>query len=138
MSRGRALHVGEALYRDMGAGARRDFTCLGTFQNLAARLEKRAPVSDELWSLSANLLLRDELAPRARSHEVAIPVFHSALCRRADCPRKAVEIRLTTTATPEKLPAIREVKPRAGGAASIASGRWPLAPRSPTPAEYDC
>jgi class 3 adenylate cyclase len=64
MSRGRALHVGEALYRDMGAGARRDFTCLGTFQNLAARLEKWAPVSDELWSLWANSLLRDELAPR--------------------------------------------------------------------------
>jgi hypothetical protein len=28
MSRGRALHGGEALYRDMRAGARRDFTCL--------------------------------------------------------------------------------------------------------------
>jgi class 3 adenylate cyclase len=48
MSRGRARHVGEALYRGMGAGARRDFTCLGTFRNLAARLEKWAPISDEL------------------------------------------------------------------------------------------
>jgi hypothetical protein len=45
---------------------------------------------------------------------------------------------LTTTATPEKLPATRGSEARAGGAASIASGRWPLAPRSPTQAEYDC
>lgn len=66
MSRERALHVGEALYRDVGAGACRDFTCLGPFRISPARLEKWAPISHELWSLWAISLLRDGLAPRSR------------------------------------------------------------------------
>jgi class 3 adenylate cyclase len=37
---GLALHVGEALYGNIGAGARLDFTCIGPSVNLAARLEK--------------------------------------------------------------------------------------------------
>ena len=39
---GLALHVGEALYGNIGAGARLDFTCIGPAINLAARLEKIA------------------------------------------------------------------------------------------------
>jgi adenylate cyclase len=39
---GLALHVGEALYGNIGAGARLDFTCIGPSVNLAARLEKIA------------------------------------------------------------------------------------------------
>jgi adenylate cyclase len=39
---GAALHVGEALYGNIGAGARLDFTCIGRSVNLAARLEKIA------------------------------------------------------------------------------------------------
>jgi adenylate cyclase len=37
-----ALHVGEALYGNIGAGARLDFTCIGPSVNRAARLEKVA------------------------------------------------------------------------------------------------
>jgi adenylate cyclase len=39
---GLALHIGEALYGNIGAGARLDFTCIGPAINLAARLEKVA------------------------------------------------------------------------------------------------
>jgi adenylate cyclase len=39
---GVALHVGEALYGNIGAGARLDFTCIGPSINRAARLEKIA------------------------------------------------------------------------------------------------
>ena len=39
---GLALHVGDALYGNIGAGARLDFTCIGPSVNLAARLEKIA------------------------------------------------------------------------------------------------
>ena len=39
---GLALHVGEALYGNIGAGARLDFTCIGPAVNMAARLEKVA------------------------------------------------------------------------------------------------
>jgi adenylate cyclase len=39
---GVALHLGEALYGNIGAGARLDFTCIGPAINLAARLEKIA------------------------------------------------------------------------------------------------
>ena len=39
---GLALHVGEALYGNIGAGARLDFTCIGPAVNMAARLEKIA------------------------------------------------------------------------------------------------
>jgi adenylate cyclase len=39
---GVALHVGEALYGNIGAGARLDFTCIGPSVNRAARLEKVA------------------------------------------------------------------------------------------------
>jgi len=39
---GLALHVGEALYGNIGAGARLDFTCIGPSVNRAARLEKIA------------------------------------------------------------------------------------------------
>jgi adenylate cyclase len=39
---GVALHVGEALYGNIGGGARLDFTCIGPSINLAARLEKIA------------------------------------------------------------------------------------------------
>jgi adenylate cyclase len=39
---GVALHVGDALYGNIGAGARLDFTCIGPSVNLAARLEKIA------------------------------------------------------------------------------------------------
>jgi adenylate cyclase len=48
---GLALHVGEALYCNIGAGARLDFTCIGPSVNLAARLEKIASVSVEPLSL---------------------------------------------------------------------------------------
>ena len=37
-----ALHVGDALYGNIGAGARLDFTCIGPSVNRAARLEKIA------------------------------------------------------------------------------------------------
>ena len=37
---GLALHVGEALYGNIGGGGRLDFTCIGPAVNLAARLEK--------------------------------------------------------------------------------------------------
>jgi hypothetical protein len=47
----------------MGAG-RVAIHMLGTFKNFAARLEKWAPISDELSSLWVTSLLRDELAPR--------------------------------------------------------------------------
>lgn len=39
---GVALHIGEALYGNIGAGARLDFTCIGPSINRAARLEKIA------------------------------------------------------------------------------------------------
>jgi adenylate cyclase len=39
---GLALHVGEALYGNIGAGVRLDFTCIGPAVNMAARLEKIA------------------------------------------------------------------------------------------------
>ena len=39
---GLALHVGEALYGNIGGGGRLDFTCIGPAVNLAARLEKVA------------------------------------------------------------------------------------------------
>jgi adenylate cyclase len=39
---GLALHVGEALYGNIGGGGRLDFTCIGPAVNLAARLEKLA------------------------------------------------------------------------------------------------
>jgi adenylate cyclase len=39
---GLALHVGDALYGNIGAGARLDFTCIGPSVNRAARLEKIA------------------------------------------------------------------------------------------------
>jgi adenylate cyclase len=39
---GLAPRVGEALYGNIGAGARLDFTCIGPSVNLAARLEKIA------------------------------------------------------------------------------------------------
>ena len=39
---GLALHVGEALYGNIGAGSRLDFTCIGPAVNMAARLEKIA------------------------------------------------------------------------------------------------
>ena len=39
---GLALHVGEALYGNIGGGARLDFTCIGPAVNMAARLEKIA------------------------------------------------------------------------------------------------
>ena len=39
---GVALHVGDALYGNIGAGARLDFTCIGPSVNRAARLEKIA------------------------------------------------------------------------------------------------
>ena len=39
---GLALHVGEALYGNIGAGERLDFTCIGPAINRAARLEKIA------------------------------------------------------------------------------------------------
>lgn len=39
---GLALHVGEVLYGNIGAGSRLDFTCIGPAVNLAARLEKIA------------------------------------------------------------------------------------------------
>ena len=73
----------------MGADARRDFT-VGTFQNLAARLEKWTPVSDELSSLWANSLLRDELAPRVapdptRSRSQLACISQCALTSRRLC-----------------------------------------------------
>jgi adenylate cyclase len=37
---GLALHLGEALYGNIGGGGRLDFTCIGPAVNLAARLEK--------------------------------------------------------------------------------------------------
>ncbi len=39
---GLALHVGEALYGNIGGGARLDFTCIGPAVNLAARIENLA------------------------------------------------------------------------------------------------
>jgi adenylate cyclase len=39
---GLALHVGEALYGNIGGGARLDFTCIGPAVNMAARIEKLA------------------------------------------------------------------------------------------------
>jgi adenylate cyclase len=39
---GLALHVGEVLYGNIGAGTRLDFTCIGPAVNMAARLEKVA------------------------------------------------------------------------------------------------
>lgn len=39
---GLALHVGEALYGNIGGGGRLDFTCIGPAINMAARLEKIA------------------------------------------------------------------------------------------------
>jgi adenylate cyclase len=39
---GLALHLGEALYGNIGGGGRLDFTCIGPAVNLAARLEKLA------------------------------------------------------------------------------------------------
>jgi adenylate cyclase len=39
---GLALHVGEALYGNIGGGSRLDFTCIGPAINLAARMEKIA------------------------------------------------------------------------------------------------
>ena len=39
---GVALHVGDALYGNIGAGTRLDFTCIGPSVNRAARLEKIA------------------------------------------------------------------------------------------------
>jgi adenylate cyclase len=39
---GLALHVGEALYGNIGGGGRLDFTCIGPAINMAARLEKLA------------------------------------------------------------------------------------------------
>jgi adenylate cyclase len=39
---GIALHLGEALYGNIGGGGRLDFTCIGPAVNMAARLEKLA------------------------------------------------------------------------------------------------
>ncbi len=50
---GLALHVGELLYGNIGAGNRLDFTCIGPAVNLAARLEKVAARLDRAIVASA-------------------------------------------------------------------------------------
>jgi hypothetical protein len=84
MSRGRALHGGEALYRDMRAGARRDFTCLESRRapgKMGSRLGRTVVVLGEF-----------AFARRARtarwrcSHEVAIFSWPDFLVRSADAP----------------------------------------------------
>ena len=41
---GLALHIGQVMYGNIGGGNRLDFTCVGPAVNLAARLEKTAPM----------------------------------------------------------------------------------------------
>ena len=41
---GLALHIGQVMYGNIGGGNRLDFTCIGPAVNLAARLEKTAPL----------------------------------------------------------------------------------------------
>jgi adenylate cyclase len=50
---GLALHVGEVLYGNIGAGNRLDFTCIGPAVNLAARLEKLAGELDRMLLTSS-------------------------------------------------------------------------------------
>jgi adenylate cyclase len=50
---GLALHVGELLYGNIGAGNRLDFTCIGPAVNLAARLETVAKQLGRATVLSA-------------------------------------------------------------------------------------
>jgi adenylate cyclase len=50
---GLALHVGEALYGNIGAAGRLDFTCIGPAVNLAARLEKLASKLNRMILASA-------------------------------------------------------------------------------------
>jgi hypothetical protein len=103
---------------------------------MGSRLGRTVAALGEFAFARRGLHRGSRLIPRGRDLQLAC-ISQCAVPAR-DCLRKAVKIRLTTTAIAEKLLAIRGSKARSGGATSIASGRWPLAPRSPTQAEYDC
>ena len=105
-----AAHRKSAL-RDMRAGARRDFTCLGPSRISPRAWKHGRPSRTNCGSFgrirfcATSWLRGSRLIPRGRDLQLAC-ISQCALPAR-DCPRKAGEIRLTTTAIPEKLPAIR-------------------------------
>lgn len=75
---GLALHVGEALYGNIGAGARLDFTCIGPSINLAARLEKVASKLGRVVVASA------AFAERAREDFQSLGAFELAGFRQTE------------------------------------------------------
>ncbi|HEY1795959.1 MAG TPA: adenylate/guanylate cyclase domain-containing protein [Stellaceae bacterium] len=60
---GLALHVGELLYGNIGAGNRLDFTCIGPAVNLAARLETVAKQLARATVLSADFARHSGIDP---------------------------------------------------------------------------
>jgi adenylate cyclase len=62
---GLALHLGEALYGNIGGGGRLDFTCIGPAINMAARLEKIASKLGRVIVASSAFARRlpDDFAP---------------------------------------------------------------------------
>ena len=75
---GLALHVGEVLYGNIGAGSRLDFTCIGPAVNLAARLEKIAA------KLGRTIVGSDAFARRLPEDFVELGAFELAGFRSAE------------------------------------------------------
>lgn len=75
---GVALHIGEALYGNIGAGARLDFTCIGPAVNRAARLEKVAS------RLGRVVVASSSFARRLPNELVALGEFELAGFREAE------------------------------------------------------
>ncbi|HEY1941021.1 MAG TPA: adenylate/guanylate cyclase domain-containing protein [Roseiarcus sp.] len=75
---GLALHVGEVLYGNIGAGSRLDFTCIGSAVNMAARLEKVAA------KLGRAIVASSAFAERLPHEFVALGAFDLAGFRSAE------------------------------------------------------
>jgi adenylate cyclase len=74
---GLALHVGEALYGNIGGGGRLDFTCIGPPINMAARLEKIAS------KLGRVIVASSAFAARLPDDFIALGAFELAGFREA-------------------------------------------------------
>jgi adenylate cyclase len=75
---GLALHVGEALYGNIGGGGRLDFTCIGPAVNMAARIEKLAS------KLGRTILASSAFAQRAADEFASLGAFELAGFRDAE------------------------------------------------------